>query len=143
MIDLNRDDSSDAPGKSSQGESFNGSPKSPAGFDIAAIDSLIRPLIPYFAELTSERIQGLRDGLQRGAMDEIKRLAHTIKGSAASYGFPHFADLAARIEQALTKPEPEARLGSLIEQLAVLQTWLLQKIADEPDLFKETDELEE
>lgn len=112
----------------------------PNFFDIAAIDPIIRPLIPYFVELTTERIAALKAAVESGAFDQIKRLAHTIKGSAASYGFPQFADIAARIEQDIAQPHATSQIGGLIDRLAIMHLELRHTIETSPELFQEEPE---
>jgi len=55
-----------------------------------------------------------RDGLNaEGGLRTIKRLAHDLVGSAATFGFPELGDIAATLETAASRAllSPEEELG--------------------------------
>jgi two-component system chemotaxis sensor kinase CheA len=71
-----------------------------------------RELLPYlevFLEETEEQLQSLEERLvylekhpgDRGCLEEIFRLAHTLKGNAATVGFEGMTELAHRMEDLL------------------------------------------
>jgi histidine phosphotransfer protein HptB len=57
-------------------------------------------LLRTFTETIPQKKQTLHDLLRGGAVDEIRQLAHQIKGAGGGYGFPGLSQAAAALEQA-------------------------------------------
>jgi HPt (histidine-containing phosphotransfer) domain-containing protein len=74
-------------------------------------------LIPGFFERRQTDLEQLRTELRRGDAAAIAFRAHTIKGSAGSFGFGHLSDLAAGLEKA-GKSADLLAAGELIEAIA-------------------------
>src|SRR5581483_5720859 len=89
-------------------------------------------LLQIFLAEAFEAVAALECGLDRGAerdpagREELRVVAHRLKGSAALYGFPGFAELASAAETLLEAPEPAwsgppgaaaARLAALVPLL--------------------------
>ncbi len=58
-------------------------------------------LIDFFVENLPERIITLRKAISEEDMESITRLAHQLKGSAPSYGFPQIGNAAPSLEQSV------------------------------------------
>ncbi len=106
------------------------------------MSSLDREAVEMFLQEASEHLQYLREYasvLQEpaGAQEELERLyiaAHTLSGTSASYGFPHFSEVAGKLahvfQYALHAPLGSDLHGPLTEFLSdaisVLETDLLE-----------------
>lgn len=60
--------------------------------------NLVADLIPEYIERREKDLQLLRDSLQSGDFEAIRRIAHQTKGHAANYGFPELGVVAAEME---------------------------------------------
>jgi HPt (histidine-containing phosphotransfer) domain-containing protein len=58
-------------------------------------------LIDFFVEALPERVQSLQDAAGADDIQSIKRLAHQLKGSAPSYGFPKIGTAAQELEKSV------------------------------------------
>ncbi|MBS2040047.1 response regulator [bacterium] len=65
---------------------------------------LIRELVLTFTNSASERTQTLRAAALRGSPEEVKRVAHLLKGAAASVGAVGVAEAAGQLEEAPDQP---------------------------------------
>lgn len=64
------------------------------------IDAALEPLIPKFLAHRRAEVVTLGDHLQVGDFEAIRRVAHTVKGVGASYGFDRITDIAIELETA-------------------------------------------
>ncbi len=62
--------------------------------DRAALADLVREFAGVLPDLAAE----IARQADRGALDEVRRLAHQLKGSAGGYGYPSIMGAAALIE---------------------------------------------
>jgi HPt (histidine-containing phosphotransfer) domain-containing protein len=74
-------------------------------------------LIPGFLERRQDDMEQFRQELKRGDAAAIGFRAHTIKGSAGSFGFDHLSELATQLEKA-GKSADLARSAELIDAIA-------------------------
>lgn len=51
-------------------------------------------------------------GGDASARDDVRRVAHKLRGTAGSYGFPELGELAGRVEQLASSTEPDAEVVS-------------------------------
>lgn len=65
---------------------------------------LIRELVLTFTNSASERTQALRAAALRGSPQEVQRMAHLLRGAAASVGAVGVADAANALEEAPEQP---------------------------------------
>ncbi|MFN8609724.1 MAG: response regulator [Vulcanimicrobiota bacterium] len=65
---------------------------------------LIRELVLTFTNSASERTQALRAAALRGSPEEVRRVAHLLKGAAASVGAVGVAEAAGHLEEAPDQP---------------------------------------
>lgn len=65
---------------------------------------LIRELVLTFTNSASERTQALRAAALRGSPEEVKRVAHLLRGAAASVGAVGVAEAASALEGAPEQP---------------------------------------
>ncbi|MYN11198.1 hybrid sensor histidine kinase/response regulator [Pseudoduganella aquatica] len=90
--------------------------------DFANIPSL-GPLRLAYGQALPGRLDALRAALDAARLDEAERLAHMLKGSAASFGFAEVGSLAAEIESAALNGAAPRALEALqkIEQLEAVR----------------------
>lgn len=80
-------------------------------------ESLRLKMIELFFENGRERMDGVRDGFERGDFELAERSAHSLKSAAANLGGQRVRVLSARIEELLEKGEREAA-GALVPELS-------------------------
>lgn len=75
-------------------------------------------LVDMYVDEMPERATKLQELYAAAAWDDLRRLAHQIKGAAGSYGFPQITPAAGRLEmsilQARSSNEIESELDSLL-----------------------------
>jgi len=98
-------------------------PDSLPPFDIAAALKrvngkrvLLRKLIVGFGDGFADTASTLRDHVAKGAMDEVRRLAHTLKGTAGSLELVAVAQTAAQIESSVAANTIEG-IDEMIDRL--------------------------
>jgi HPt (histidine-containing phosphotransfer) domain-containing protein len=74
-------------------------------------------LVDWYVAEMPERVVRLQSLFAAAAWDELRRLAHQIKGAAGSYGFPQLTPLAGRVEQAIVCASPEAQIEADLAEL--------------------------
>jgi len=110
--------------------------RSQSWFDPDAIDPLVKPLVPLFTQLTGDRLEGLRAALGQSDFEGMRRLAHTVKGSAASYGFAPIATAAAALEKALIAGADAPALSKHLDELSGMQLTLKAAVEADPIAFQ-------
>lgn len=84
-------------------------------------DPAMRELVGLFVTELPARVRSLTFALDRGALEDLARLAHQLKGAGAGYGFAPITDAAARLEQATNSlAQGEAELTQIKEELDAL-----------------------
>jgi HPt (histidine-containing phosphotransfer) domain-containing protein len=76
---------------------------------------LATDLLALFETTAAATLDELRAALDAGDRDEVRRLAHRLKGSARNVGATGMAELAAALEQ--DPPDAPAALGALAAAL--------------------------
>lgn len=62
-------------------------------------DPDMRELVEFFVGQMPERVDALRASFESGSLEELRSLAHQLKGAGGSYGFPQITDSARRLEE--------------------------------------------
>jgi len=88
--------------------------------------TLYRTLLQRYAAGQAAVVEAIRAELARGTRDDAERLAHTVKGLAATLGGAAVADSAARVEEAIAGGGPVP--ASLLDRLSHLQDRLVGAI---------------
>jgi HPt (histidine-containing phosphotransfer) domain-containing protein len=71
----------------------------PLSSDLADDPDMAELIEMFLAELP-DRIAAVRTAIAAGQRDQVKRLAHQLKGAAGGYGYPAITDAAADLEHA-------------------------------------------
>ncbi|MFW5735376.1 MAG: Hpt domain-containing protein, partial [Oceanidesulfovibrio sp.] len=76
------------------------------------VPASLEDLIPQYLESLRKDIAEMREALSAGDLESVRRLGHSQKGSAPSYGFDHVAKLGILIQDAAAGnlPDEAARL---------------------------------
>ena len=77
-------------------------------------------LIEIFKESASKYLDDLKKGLVEEDWEGVRKISHTIKGTAASFGFPHCSKLAAELQVMVD--------GGRIEGVDEVSTDLVQEL---------------
>jgi HPt (histidine-containing phosphotransfer) domain-containing protein len=91
-----------ADGRKAQGEAMpQEEPKTPRLVSEFASDPEMRELVEIFVSELPDRVARLTDTWEQTQLEEVKRLAHQLKGASAGYGFPTIGEAAGRLEDGL------------------------------------------
>jgi two-component system, sensor histidine kinase and response regulator len=85
-------------------------------------------LLRKYAETHTDDMAQLRQSLATGALEEARRLAHSLKGAAGSLGALKVQDLAARLESGIRDNAPADELDALSRQVEDTQATLARAI---------------
>ena len=80
--------------------------------------------------ITSQKsvVAAIARALQENSWEGAERLAHTLKGVAASIGATGVASLATQLESALAERQPRPQLDAYLQQLAILLDHLISQL---------------
>lgn len=67
-------------------------------------------IVREFADELPERVASIEELLQSGELEELRRLAHQLKGAGGGYGFAKITEMAALLEAALKQGADAATL---------------------------------
>lgn len=83
------------------------------------IDPDLAELLPEYVQESRAAVGRLAADIEAGAFERVERVAHRLKGSGASYGFPGLTALATRLEAeaAARRAEPCRRTVAEVEAL--------------------------
>ncbi|MCE7974384.1 MAG: Hpt domain-containing protein [Leptolyngbya sp. PLA1] len=89
-----------------------------------ANDPDMQELIGLFIEELPERLRAIECALAERRADDVKRVAHQLRGACGGYGFPVLGVAAGKVEDAVrAMPSPEANLADVkagVEELVDL-----------------------
>jgi HPt (histidine-containing phosphotransfer) domain-containing protein len=80
-------------------------------------DPELAEIIEIFVDEFPARIETMQSSFDRAAWDDLKRVAHQLKGAAGSYGFPAITDASGRLEKILRQSGPQAAVRDALEDL--------------------------
>ncbi|RME17656.1 MAG: hybrid sensor histidine kinase/response regulator [Bdellovibrio sp.] len=83
-------------------------------------DPVISKILEKFVSNLPFRYEKLKSAIQNKNREEIKRLAHQLKGACSSYGYPSLAELAWQIENTSEKEEDLSFLEKPLEEFQKL-----------------------
>ncbi|MBF0496381.1 MAG: response regulator [Deltaproteobacteria bacterium] len=87
---------------------------------VAKVNSILEDLIPEFMSDYRNYVGSMHQALADGDFDTLKRIAHSVKGSAGSYGFIYLGELGLAIELAAKRADTAA----IADHLAVFADYL-------------------
>jgi CheY-like chemotaxis protein len=81
----------------------------------------LRQIAFDYLSVQRQRIEEMKKSLQHGDFPSLAELAHRVKGTAGTVGFPQFTDPAERLEKAALGTDSQA-CAAVLEEMATLQT---------------------
>ncbi len=85
-----------------------------------AADPVMTELVSRFVRAMPERIEAMLAAAREGRTDDLRRLAHHLRGSAGGYGFPTLSSAAERLEQAILGKEGGAAADEALRAVVAL-----------------------
>ena len=86
-----------------------------------AHDPEMKGLVEFFLGELTKRVEAVRNAMADKDLDELRTLAHQLRGAAGGYGYPTVGLAAAAVEQALVQGMcDEAGLASKVNELLEL-----------------------
>lgn len=80
-------------------------------------DAARAELLQGYLHRLAERRAVIHGAHARGASTDLRRVAHQIRGSASSYGFPALGQAAARLEESIDSGAPAPAVQARVEEL--------------------------
>jgi len=80
-------------------------------------DPNLAEIVEMFVEEMPDRIARLLDLYESADWEELRRMAHQLKGAAGSYGFDPISPCAARLETAVREEAPEDQIRAAVDEL--------------------------
>jgi len=74
---------------------------------IVYVDEDLEDLIPDYMANRHDDIKAIKQCLEVGDFDEIRRLGHSMKGSGGGYGFDEITNIGADLEKAALEHDEE------------------------------------
>lgn len=97
---------------------MRGTADQPFVYSVFADDAEMHEIIGLFVDELPKRTMAMQSALNSGDLDQVRVLAHQLKGAAGGYGFASLGEAAALVESAVKEEcEPNvvrSRIGSLI-----------------------------
>ena len=85
-----------------------------------ATDADMVELVEKFVSELPQRVNALRDALNREDHEALTTLAHQLKGAAGGYGFPTITDAARHLEASTKDTEDIETLSRRVKEIADL-----------------------
>jgi HPt (histidine-containing phosphotransfer) domain-containing protein len=91
--------------------------------------ALLLQLLQMFLHDNGIRVADLPRSAEGGSVDDVRRIAHTIAGSAATAGATTLATLAREIEATASSGAlpPAARVAAMVQEFATVRALLQEK----------------
>lgn len=86
-------------------------------YSTLANDPDLGGIVELFVEEMPNRIASLQQCLAESNWEELRRVAHQLKGAAGSYGFHPISPVAAHLEQLIKQSQPEEEVLRAVEEL--------------------------
>jgi len=88
--------------------------------NVVVCDADLEDIIPEYLENKREDCLQLRELAQQGNFEEIRSIAHGMKGSGGCYGFPVISEIGKDMETAAKA----ANLADILAQLYALESYI-------------------
>jgi histidine phosphotransfer protein HptB len=80
-------------------------------------DPDLSDLVELFVDEMAGRVANILELLNRQDWDELRRMAHQLKGAAGSYGFDEISPCAGHLENTIRNSEPEENIRQATDDL--------------------------
>lgn len=89
-------------------------------------DPELQEIVACFVDEMPLRVDAMREHFGAGDLNEIRRLAHQVKGAAGSYGFPSLTTAAGHIETlaqgSIEDPSLKEKIDAFQEMVGLLSS---------------------
>lgn len=82
-----------------------------------ADDPDMAELIGFFVDEMADRVTTIRDAEDKQDLNQLRMIAHQLKGSGAGYGFETITQSAGKLEQLIDLNNPDVSVDSLRSQI--------------------------
>jgi len=89
-------------------------------FSALASDPDLSELVEMYVDEMPQRIAAIQEALASGDWDELRRMAHQMKGAAGSYGFEAITPVAGAGEDTIRNQAPEEQTRQAVENLLAM-----------------------
>jgi HPt (histidine-containing phosphotransfer) domain-containing protein len=79
------------------------------------IDPELADLIPGFLENRESDVETIKKAVERGDFEEVRVLAHNMKGAGGGYGFETITEIGDALEQAAKQGDTDVILAQVAE----------------------------
>jgi histidine phosphotransfer protein HptB len=95
---------------------------SPTGpiFSALATDSDLSELVEMYVGEMPDRIAAIQTLLAQAEWEELRRMAHQMKGAAGSYGFEAITPVAGAVEDSIRGGAPEEQIRQATRELLAM-----------------------
>jgi len=93
---------------------------SPPLYSTLAEDPDLGAIVEMFVDEMPGRVDNLIRFLSSGDWEQLRRVAHQLKGAAGSYGFAPITSSAARLEDAIRQSRPKEDIRRACDELVEL-----------------------
>ena len=77
-------------------------------------------LVEFFVKEMDDRVQTISDAADANDLDQLRTVAHQLKGAGAGYGFAPITETAGALEHLIDVAGPAAEVESMREQVDAL-----------------------
>lgn len=78
-----------------------------------ATDPDMQEILTLFIQEMPERVEALQKSWRASEFDQVKRLAHQLKGAGGGYGYPTLGEAAGKLEKSLNEAATKSHADSL------------------------------
>ncbi len=82
-------------------------------------DPDMRELVEFFVDQMPDRVRALQQSLESGALEDVRSIAHQLKGAGGSYGFPQITESARMLEEQADSADIDAVRRGVDELISI------------------------
>jgi HPt (histidine-containing phosphotransfer) domain-containing protein len=86
-------------------------------YSVMGNDPQLAEIVALFVEEMPHRVREMTSYFASANWEQLRRVAHQLKGAAGSYGFDQVTPSAARLEKSLAEKQPEATIKAALDDL--------------------------
>jgi signal transduction histidine kinase/CheY-like chemotaxis protein len=94
-------------------------PDEPSSLSLVGKPAMV-PLLRDYVRRMPETVDQMRAALRADDLDELARICHRLKGTAASFGFPRLGEVARICESTIRERQPAERVEDTVAELIAL-----------------------
>ncbi|MHC4976196.1 MAG: Hpt domain-containing protein [Planctomycetota bacterium] len=83
-------------------------------------DADMSELIEYYVSELPEKVKSITECMASNQLDELRRLAHQMKGASGGYGFTPLGEVAGQLEHAIDANDDLQNIQQNVEELIAM-----------------------